>query len=79
MSKKFSDIDLMKFVDNELDNKELAMDIMGALIAGDTDLKERLRVFAETREVLTKKVTLCYLTYLIRRYYESFKIIIRYA
>ena len=55
MSKKFSDIDLMKFVDNELDNKELAMDIMGALIAGDTDLKERLRVFAETREVLTKK------------------------
>ena len=55
MSKKFSDIDLMRFVDNELDNKELAMDIIGALIAGDTDLKERLRVFAETREVLTKK------------------------
>ena len=55
MSKKFSDIDLMRFVDNELDNKELAMDIMGALIAGDIDLKERLRVFAETREVLTKK------------------------
>ena len=55
MSKKFSDIDLMRFVDNELDNKELAMDIMGALIAGDADLKERLRVFAKTREVLTKK------------------------
>ena len=55
MTKKFSDIDLMKFVDGELENKELSMDIMADLIAGDEDLKARLRVYAETREVLTKK------------------------
>jgi len=55
MSKKFSDIDLMKFVDGELESKELAMDIIGDVLADDKDLKERLRVFAETRDVLTKK------------------------
>ena len=55
MSKKFSDIDLMKFVDGELESKELAMDIIGDVLANDKDLKERLRVFAETRDVLTKK------------------------
>ena len=55
MSKKFSDMDLMRFVDGELKNKELSMDIMGDLLLGDEDLKARLRVFAETREVLTKK------------------------
>jgi len=55
MSKKFSDIDLMKFVDGELESKELAMDIIGDVLADDKDLKKRLRVFAETRDVLTKK------------------------
>lgn len=55
MSKKFSDIDLMRFIDGELENKELSMDIMGDLISGDEDIKARLRVFVETREVLTKK------------------------
>jgi len=55
MSKKFSDMDLMRFVDGELKNKELSMDIMGDLLLGDEDLKARLRVFAETRKVLTKK------------------------
>lgn len=55
MTKKFSDMDLMKFVDGELEDKELAMDIIGAVIANDENLKARLRVFAETREVLTKK------------------------
>jgi|TARA_B110000285_G_C15044023_1_gene573319 hypothetical protein len=55
MTKKFSDMDLMRFVDGELENKELSMDIMGDLLLGDEDLKARLRVFAETREVLTKK------------------------
>ena len=55
MTKKFSDMDLMRFVDGELENKELSMDIMGDLLLGDQDLKARLRVFAETREVLTKK------------------------
>ena len=48
-------MDLMRFVDGELENKELSMDIMGDLLLGDQDLKARLRVFAETREVLTKK------------------------
>ena len=55
MSKKFSDIDLMKFVDGELESKELAMDIISDVLADDKDLKKRLRVFAETRDVLTKK------------------------
>ena len=55
MTKKFSDMDLMKFVDGELEDKELAMDIIGAVIANDENIKARLRVFAETREVLTKK------------------------
>ena len=55
MTKKFSDMDLMRFVDGELENKELSMDIMGDLLSGDKDLKARLRVFAETKEVLTKK------------------------
>ena len=55
MTKKFSDIDLMKFVDGELESKELAMDIIGDVLADDKDLKKRLRVFAETRDVLTKK------------------------
>ena len=54
-SKKFSDVDLMKFVDGELDNKELSMDIMGEVIAGNKDVKERLRVYADTRNILTKK------------------------
>jgi anti-sigma factor RsiW len=52
---KFSEIDLMKFVDGELEDKELSMNIMGDLLTGDEDLKTRLRVYAETREVLTKK------------------------
>jgi hypothetical protein len=55
MTKKFSDMDLMRFVDGELENKELSMDIMRDLLLGDEDLKARLRVFAETKEVLTKK------------------------
>ena len=45
----------MKFVDGELDNKELSMDIMGEVIAGNKDVKERLRVYADTRNILTKK------------------------
>lgn len=53
--KKFSDVDLMKFVDGELENKELSMDIMGEVIAGNEDVKERLKVYADTRNILTKK------------------------
>ena len=55
MSKEISDIDLMKFVDGELESKELSMDIIGAVIRKDEDLIARLRVFTDTREVLTKK------------------------
>jgi hypothetical protein len=55
MSKEISDIDLMKFVDGELESKELSMDIIGAVIGKDKDLIARLRVFTDTREVLTKK------------------------
>ena len=55
MTKKFSDIDLMKFVDGELEDIQTAMDIIGAVIANDENIKARLRVYAETREVLTKK------------------------
>ena len=54
-SKKFSDVDLMKFVDGELENKELSMDIMSEVIAGNEDVKERLKVYADTRNILTKK------------------------
>jgi len=54
-TKKFSDVDLMKFVDGELDNKELSMDIMGEVIASNEDVKERLKVYADTRNILTKK------------------------
>jgi len=55
MSKEISDIDLMKFVDGELESKELSMNIIGAVIGKDEDLIARLRVFTDTREVLTKK------------------------
>ena len=55
MSKEISDIDLMKFVDGELESKELSMDIIGAVIKKDKDLIARLRVFTDTREVLNKK------------------------
>ena len=55
MSKeKFSDLVLMKFVDGELEDKELSMDILGAIIKGDKKLQARLDVFVKTREVLTK-------------------------
>ena len=54
MSKKFSDLVLMKFVDGELEDKELSMDILGAVVKGDKELQARLDVFVKTREVLTK-------------------------
>lgn len=52
---KFSDKTLMKFVDGELENSELSMDILSAVIKGDEKLKARLDVFVKTREVLTKE------------------------
>ena len=52
---KFSDKTLMKFVDGELEDKELSMDILSDVIKGDEKLKARLNVFVKTREVLTKE------------------------
>ena len=52
---KFSDKTLMKFVDGELEDKELSMDILSDVIKGDEKLKARLDVFVKTREVLTKE------------------------
>ena len=52
---KFSDQTLMKFVDGELEDKGLSMDILSDVIKGDKKLKARLDVFVKTREVLTKK------------------------
>ena len=55
LKEKFSDKTLMKFVDGELENSELSMDILSAVIKGDEKLKARLDVFVKTREVLTKE------------------------
>ena len=52
---KFSDKTLMKFVDGELEDKELSMDILSDVIKGDKKLKARLNVFVQTREILTKE------------------------
>ena len=53
--KCFSDEDLMKFADGELNNKELAMDIIHKVLQdGDEgdDLRKRLNVFTKTRTAL---------------------------
>ena len=47
--------DLRILESRELENKELSMDIMGEVIAGNEDVKERLKVYADTRNILTKK------------------------
>jgi anti-sigma factor RsiW len=54
-TKKFSDEDLMKFVDGELHDSSLSIDIMSEVLAGNEDLKQRLKVYADTRDILTKK------------------------
>ena len=54
-SKRFSDEDLMKCADGELDNKELSMDIIHQVLQdGDEadDLRKRLNVFVKTRSAL---------------------------
>tara|TARA_Y100001949_G_scaffold128093_1_gene109618 strand:- start:1453 stop:1668 length:216 start_codon:yes stop_codon:yes gene_type:complete len=55
MKSKITDRQLMKFADGELNNKELAMDIVAKILEdspeGD-DLRKRLNVFVKTRSVL---------------------------
>ena len=54
---KFSDMTLMKFADGELNDKELSMDIISALIKGDKDLSARLDVFVKTSTLLRGLLT----------------------
>ena len=53
--KCFSDEDLMKFADGELNNKELAMDIINKVLEDSDeadDVRKRLNVFTKTRTAL---------------------------
>ncbi len=55
MSKpKYSNETLMKFVDGELNDSAMAMQILSDVIDGDKKLEARLDVYIKTREVLTK-------------------------
>ena len=54
-TKRFSDEDLMKFADGELNNKELSMDIITKVLEDSPegeDVRKRLDVFVKTRSVL---------------------------
>ena len=54
-TKCFFDVDLMKFADGELNNKELSMDIISKLLEDSPeadDVRLRLDVFTKTRSVL---------------------------
>ena len=54
---KFTDMQLMKFADGELNDRELSMDIISALINGDKELKGRLDVFVKTSTLLKGLLT----------------------
>tara|TARA_R110000765_G_C18476794_1_gene552039 strand:- start:276 stop:470 length:195 start_codon:yes stop_codon:yes gene_type:complete len=57
--RRFSDEDLMKFADGELDNKELSMDILSELLKDTPEskvLSKRLDVFTSTRNALINSV-----------------------
>ena len=56
-SSKITDEQLMMFADGELNNKELSMDIMSALIKGDKNLSARLDVFVKTSTLLRSLIT----------------------
>jgi len=54
-TKCFSDEDLMKFADGELNNKELSMDIIHKVLEDGPeadDVRKRLNVFVKTRSAL---------------------------
>ena len=53
--KCFSDEDLMKFADGQLNNKELSMDIIHKVLEDSPeadDVRKRLNVFTKTRSAL---------------------------
>jgi len=52
MKPKYSDEDLMKLADGELNDSDLAMRILSAIVDGDTELESRLEVFTKTRNTL---------------------------
>ena len=55
MDKKITDRQLMMFADGELNNKELAMDIVAKILEDSPegeDVRKRLDVFVKTRSVL---------------------------
>ena len=55
MEKKITDRQLMMFADGELNNKELAMDIVAKILEDSPegeDVRKRLDVFVKTRSVL---------------------------
>jgi len=54
---KFTDMQLMMFADGELNDRELSMDIISALIKGDKELKGRLDVFVKTSTLLRSLLT----------------------
>jgi hypothetical protein len=54
-NKCFSDEDLMKFADGELNNKEMSMDIINKVLEDSPeaeDVRKRLNVFTATRNTL---------------------------
>jgi len=58
-TKCFFDVDLMKFADGELNNKELSMDILSELLKDTPESKilaKRLEVFTSTRNALVNSV-----------------------
>jgi hypothetical protein len=58
-TKCFSDEDLMKFADGEINNKELSMDIISKLLEDSPeadDVRLRLDVFTKTRSILKSLV-----------------------
>ena len=52
MKPKYSDEDLMKLADGELNDSDLSMRILSDIIDGDTELESRLEVFTKTRNTL---------------------------
>ena len=52
MTHKYSDEDLMKLADGELNDSDLSMRILSDIIDGDTELESRLEVFTKTRNTL---------------------------
>ncbi len=52
MKPKYSDEDLMKLADGELNDSDLSMRILSDIIDGDKELESRLEVFTKTRNTL---------------------------